>query len=155
MIPPCFSTQLANGPGDQGSIPGRIVPKTKKMVLDATLLSTQHYKVWIKGKVEQSWEWSSALPTSRCSSYWKGSFRVTLRPPTLLTYIRYVLRVKWSNPGKGVAPYPTPRCSSDWKRSLLVTIDYSHQLYFYLFLLLVIWIHTAVFKLFLLGSNIW
>ena len=24
----------------------------KKMVLDAALLNTQHYKVWIKGKVE-------------------------------------------------------------------------------------------------------
>ena len=32
------------------------------MVLDTTLLNTQHYKVRIKGKVEQSWEWSSALP---------------------------------------------------------------------------------------------
>ena len=32
------------------------------MVLDATLLNTQHYKVRFKGKVEQSWEWSSALP---------------------------------------------------------------------------------------------
>ena len=31
------------------------------MVLDATLLNTQHYKVRIKGKVEQSREWSSAL----------------------------------------------------------------------------------------------
>ena len=27
------------------------------MVLDAALLSTQHYKVRIKRKVEQSWEW--------------------------------------------------------------------------------------------------
>ena len=32
------------------------------MVLDATLLNTQHYKVGIKGKVEQSREKSSALP---------------------------------------------------------------------------------------------
>ena len=32
--------------------------KDSKMVLDAT----QHYKVWIKGKVDQSREWSSALP---------------------------------------------------------------------------------------------
>ena len=31
------------------------------MVLDTTLLNTQHYKVRFKGKVEQSWEWSSAL----------------------------------------------------------------------------------------------
>ena len=43
---------FANGPGDLGSIPGRVIPKTKKMVLDASLLNTQHYKVWIKGKVE-------------------------------------------------------------------------------------------------------
>ena len=35
--------------------------RLKKMVLDATFLSTQHYKVRIKGKVEQSLEWSSAL----------------------------------------------------------------------------------------------
>ena len=42
--------------------PGWVIPKTKKMVLDATLLNTQHYKVGIKGKVEQSRERSSALP---------------------------------------------------------------------------------------------
>ena len=55
---------FANGPGDLGSIPARVIPKTQKMVLDATLLNTQHYKVRIK--------------------------------------------VKWSNPGKGVAPTLTP-----------------------------------------------
>ena len=53
---------LANGPGDLGSIPGRVIPKTLKMELDTTLLNTQHYKVRFKGKVEQSREWSSALP---------------------------------------------------------------------------------------------
>ena len=31
------------------------------MVLDTALLSTQHYKARIKDKVEQFWEWSSAL----------------------------------------------------------------------------------------------
>ena len=45
-----------------GSIPGRVIPKTQKMVLDAALLNTQHYKVSIKGELEQSREWSSALP---------------------------------------------------------------------------------------------
>ena len=53
---------FANGPGDMGSIPGRVIPKTLKMELDTTLLNTQHYKVRFKGKVEQSREWSSALP---------------------------------------------------------------------------------------------
>ena len=44
---------FANGPEDRGSIPGRVIPKTQKMVLDAALLNTQHYKVRIKGKVDQ------------------------------------------------------------------------------------------------------
>ena len=39
-----------NGPGNLGSITGRVIPKTeKKMLLDATLLNTQRYKVRIKG----------------------------------------------------------------------------------------------------------
>ena len=49
---------FANGPGDLGSIPGRVIPKTLKMELDTTL-----------------------------------------------SIIRYGSRVKWSNPGNGVAPY--------------------------------------------------
>ena len=53
---------FANGPGNLGSIPGHVIPKTLKMVLDAILLNTQHYKVRIKAEVEQSREWSSALP---------------------------------------------------------------------------------------------
>ena len=53
---------FANDPGNLGSIPGRVIPKTLKMVLDNFLLNTQQYKVRIKGKVEQFWERSSPLP---------------------------------------------------------------------------------------------
>ena len=53
---------FANSPGDLGSIPGHVIPKTLKMVLDTSLLNTEQYKVRIKGKVEQSTERSSALP---------------------------------------------------------------------------------------------
>ena len=53
---------LTNSPGDLGSIPGRVIPKTSKMVLDTSLLNTQCYKVRIKGKVEQSRKRSSTLP---------------------------------------------------------------------------------------------
>ena len=53
---------FASSPGGLGSISGRVIPKTLKMVLDASLLNTQHYKVRIKGEVEKSWERSSALP---------------------------------------------------------------------------------------------
>ena len=32
---------FTNGPGDRGSILGRVIPKTHKRVLDASLLNTQ------------------------------------------------------------------------------------------------------------------
>ena len=53
---------FANGPENLGSIPGRVIPKTLKMVLNTSLLNTQQYKVRIKGKVEQFRERSSAFP---------------------------------------------------------------------------------------------
>ena len=46
---------MANGPGDRG------IPKTQKMVLDAALLNTLHYKVRINGKEDQSNKWGNAL----------------------------------------------------------------------------------------------
>ena len=52
-----------------------------------------------------------------------------IHPWLTLSNIRYVSRVKRSNPGKGIAPSPTPRCSSYWKGSLLVALDYGRQLY--------------------------
>ena len=49
-----------NGPGDRYLFPGRNIPATKEnMVLDATLLNTQHYYARIKSNVEKSKERSS------------------------------------------------------------------------------------------------
>ena len=59
-----MSRVFANYPGDRGSIPGRVIPKTQRMVFDAALHHTPKDKVKIKGKVEQSREWSSTLPYS-------------------------------------------------------------------------------------------
>ena len=53
---------FAKGPGDLGSIPGHVLPKTLKMLRDTSLLNTQQYKVRIKGKVGQFRERSSAIP---------------------------------------------------------------------------------------------
>ena len=53
---------FANGTGDLVSIPGRVILKTLKMVLDTSLLNTQQNKVRVKVKVEQSRERSYALP---------------------------------------------------------------------------------------------
>ena len=36
------------GPGDLGSIPGCVIPKTLKIVLDTASLETQQFKVGIK-----------------------------------------------------------------------------------------------------------
>ena len=70
--------ELYQVPWDLGSIPGRVILKTLKMVPDTSLLNTQQYKVRIEGKVEQSRERSSSLPSLRCSSYRKGSLRIAL-----------------------------------------------------------------------------
>ena len=55
-----MSKVFANRSEDRGSIP--VIPKTQKMVLDATLLNTEHYEVRPKSKAEQFKEWSSGLP---------------------------------------------------------------------------------------------
>ena len=74
---------FANGPGDLGSIIGCVMPKTLKMVLDASLFNTQQYKVRIKGKVELSRE-RSKRPSLHLSvaaienvDFWSSSTTVT------------------------------------------------------------------------------
>ena len=52
---------FANGQGDRSSIQGQIRPMNQKIILDATLLNTLHYKVHYK-VVEQSRERSFTLP---------------------------------------------------------------------------------------------
>ena len=49
-----MSRVLSISPGCLVLIPGQVIRKTKKMVLDAPLLNTQQYKVPISGNVEQS-----------------------------------------------------------------------------------------------------
>ena len=79
---------FANVPGDLGSIPGHVILKTLKMVLDTSLLNTQHYKVHIKGKVEQSRERSIALPLHLgVVSIEKGAF---WSPSTTVTNFTYL-----------------------------------------------------------------
>ena len=52
-------------------------------------------------------------PGDRCSIPYQRLKKWYLMPPSLtLSIIRWVSRVKWSNPGKGVAPSSTSRCGS-------------------------------------------
>ena len=57
-----MSRVFANGLGNRGSTPDRVIPKTQKMTHDVALLNTHHYTVRIKGKEKQSRERSGALP---------------------------------------------------------------------------------------------
>ena len=75
---------FANGPRDLGSIPGRVIPKTLKMVLDTSLLNIWQYKVCIKGKVEQSKERSSTLGVVAIE---KGAIWLPLTTATNFIYI--------------------------------------------------------------------
>ena len=55
-------------------------------------------------------QWSGRPVESRHTKDFKKCYLI---PPCLtLSNIRYVSKVKWSNPGKGVAHSPTPWCSS-------------------------------------------
>ena len=108
-----MSRVFANSPDDQGSIPGRVMPKNQKMVLDATLLN--------KGKVDQSREWRfiglmsrvfEIVQMTKVQSQVESCQRLKkwyAMPPCLT-------RVKWINPGNGIAPSPTHWCSNNWKK---------------------------------------
>ena len=60
---------FANGPEDLGSIPGRVIPKALKMVLDTALLNTQQYKVQPRVKWSNPRKRVAPSPTPRCNSY--------------------------------------------------------------------------------------
>ena len=83
---------FANGPGDLGSIPVRIIPQTFKIVLGNSLFNIQQYKVRIKGKLEQSGKGVAPSPTPRCCSYWKGSLLTSVAN---FTYLLLLLFTPW------------------------------------------------------------
>ena len=59
-----------------GSISGRVIPHTQKIVFNGSLLIIQHYKVFLKSKVDNSGKAVVFALTPLCSSYWKGSLWV-------------------------------------------------------------------------------
>ena len=90
---------FANGPGDLGSIPGRVIPKTIKMILDTSLLSNMRYISSILlsnmryiSRVKWSNPRKGVAPSSTplCSSYWKRSLLVALDYGRQL-YLLYLL----------------------------------------------------------------
>ena len=53
----------------------------------------------------------------------KKKRRYLMLPCLTLSIISKGSKVKWSNPGNGVASSPAPQCSSYWKGSLWVTLN--------------------------------
>ena len=57
---------------------GRLIPKTQKIVVDDSLLNTDHNNVRIKGKVEQSSERSTTVLYTSVLQLTKSESSVTL-----------------------------------------------------------------------------
>ena len=81
---------VRNDPGDLGSIPGWVIPKTQKMVLDATLFNTQHNKVRIRVQWSDPEIGLVPSPTPWFCIYGKGSFQVTLHNGRKLYFTLYI-----------------------------------------------------------------
>ena len=79
---------FANGPGDLGSIPGRVIPKTLKIVLDTSLLNTQQYNVLIEGKVGYPGKGVAPSPTLLLKREPSGC--PPLQSPILLSLYIYI-----------------------------------------------------------------
>ena len=124
------SRVFANGLGDLGSIPGHVIPKTFKMVLDTSLLNTQQYKVRIEGKVEQSRERNSALHFSVVASE-KGAF---WSPPTTVANLhrdkvwhrkmRHAINEEWETTNNGRNKTTKLRKNQKERRKLISTWEY-------------------------------
>ena len=85
---------FANGSGDRGSIQGRVIPKTQKWYLSPPCLTLSIIRYGSRVSRAILGEGVVLSPTPRCSSYRKGSLRVTLdnsRLTYLLVYIHLCL----------------------------------------------------------------
>ena len=97
----------------------QVVPKICILVLNR--------KTFIPGRVDRVFDNGPGDRSSIPVRVLPKTLKMVLDTYLLNSITRYVSRVKWSNPGKGVAPSPTPRCSSYWKGRLRVALDYGHQ----------------------------
>ena len=68
----------ANDPGNRGCILSWVLPKTQKMVLDASSLNTQLYKVLIKGKWTNPGKGIDPSPHLGVVAIEKGTFGLQL-----------------------------------------------------------------------------
>ena len=73
-----MSRVFANGPGNMGSISGRVKPKIQKWYLMPRCLTFSITRLESRVKCSIPGKGVAPSPTPWCSSYWKGSLWVTL-----------------------------------------------------------------------------
>ena len=74
-----ISRVFANGPGDRGSVSSWVLPKTqKKWYLRPPCLTLSIIRYGSRVKWSNPGNGVTPSPSPQCSSYWKGSLRVTL-----------------------------------------------------------------------------
>ena len=81
---------FANGPGDLGSIPGRVIPKTLKLYLIPPCLTLSNIRYAWRVKWSNTGKGVAPSPTPRCSSYWKESLLVALDYGRQLYFTIYI-----------------------------------------------------------------
>ena len=64
---------FTNGPGDLGSIPGRVIPKTLKWYLISPYLTLCNIRYVSTVKQSSKGKGVTPSPASRCCNYWKGA----------------------------------------------------------------------------------
>ena len=94
------------------------------------------------GRISSNWpitSWVECSPISRVTgvlskvdSYQRRKKWYLITPCLTDSSIRCLSRVKWSNPGKGVALSPSGGCY--FKRNLRVALNYSGQIYLYIYI---------------------
>ena len=116
---------FANGPGDQGSISVRVIPKTQKMALDDSLLNTQHKIVRIKGKVVNPGKRVALAPIPWCIIYWKGAFGSPSTTAANITFI-FIRSSKVGDINRGCSDghYIIPWIAPLYHWSLLYNAEY-------------------------------
>ena len=97
---------FANRPEDWVSIPGRDIPKTQKIIFDASLLNIQNLKLWVKGKWSNLGKGIELSLTPWCGSYWKGSLHVDTKFIGALTIIYHMICDERNHLNLAMAAFP-------------------------------------------------
>ena len=84
--------EFANGSGDLDLILGQVIPNIQKMVLDVSLLNTQHYEVQIKCKWSNQEKEVAPFRVPHVVAIEKGAFG---SPSPIISQLIYIYIYMW------------------------------------------------------------